>query len=86
MTGVVLAMARAGGETAPLLLTALGNQFFNANLLEPMAALPVQIYNYASSPFDDWHTKTWGGALVLIATIGILSLATRLATRGQELQ
>mgnify|MGYP005847877251 CR=1 FL=1 len=86
VTGVVLAMARAGGETAPLLLTALGNQFFNANLLEPMAALPVQIYNYASSPFDDWHTKAWGGALVLIVTIGVLSLATRLATRGQRFQ
>jgi phosphate transport system permease protein len=83
-TGVVLAMARAGGETAPLLLTSLGNQFFNTNLLQPMAALPVQIYNYASSPFEDWHTKAWGGALVLILTIGVLSLATRLATRGQR--
>ncbi|MCL4466133.1 MAG: phosphate ABC transporter permease PstA [Chloroflexi bacterium] len=83
-TGVVLAMARAGGETAPLLLTSLGNQFFNTNLLQPMAALPVQIYNYASSPFADWHTKAWGGALVLIATIGVLSLVTRLATRGQR--
>jgi len=86
VTGIVLAAARAGGETAPLLLTALGNQFFNANLLQPMAALPVQIYNYASSPFDDWHTKAWGGALVLIATIGVLNLATRLATRGQHLR
>jgi phosphate transport system permease protein len=85
-TGVVLALARAGGETAPLLLTALGNQFFNLNILEPMAALPVQIYNYASSPYDDWHTKAWGGALVLIVTIGLLSLVTRLATRGQRLR
>ncbi|MDA8218983.1 MAG: phosphate ABC transporter permease PstA [Dehalococcoidales bacterium] len=83
VTGVVLAMARAGGETAPLLLTALGNQFFNLNIMGPMASLPVQIYNYASSPFDDWHTKAWGGALVLIGTIGILSLVTRLVTRGQ---
>ncbi|MHB1130958.1 MAG: phosphate ABC transporter permease PstA [Chloroflexota bacterium] len=86
VTGVILALARAGGETAPLLLTALGNQFFNLNLLEPMAALPVQIYNYASSPFDDWHTKAWGGALVLIAVIGFLSLVTRLATREQNLR
>lgn len=86
VTGVVLAMARAGGETAPLLLTALGNQFFNFNPFQPMAALPVQIYTYATSPFDDWHTKAWGGALVLIATIAALSVATRLATRGHRVR
>ncbi|MHB1006141.1 MAG: phosphate ABC transporter permease PstA [Chloroflexota bacterium] len=80
VTGVVLAIARAGGETAPLLLTALGNQFFSLDLTQPMAALPVQIYTYATSPFEDWHTKAWGGALILIATIGILSLITRFAT------
>jgi len=84
ITGIVLAMARAGGETAPLLLTALGNQFFNLNLLEPMAALPLQIFTYATSPFADWHAKAWGGALVLIVLIGALSLATRLVTRGQR--
>lgn len=83
ITGIVLAMARAGGETAPLLLTALGNQFFSLDLFQPMASLPVQIYTYATSPFDDWHTKAWGGALVLIGTIGALSLITRLATRGR---
>ena len=60
ITGVVLSVARAGGETAPLLLTALGNQFFNFDLLQPMAALPVQIYNYARSPYPDWHAKAWG--------------------------
>jgi phosphate transport system permease protein len=81
VTGVVLAMARAGGETAPLILTALGNQFFNFDLMQPMAALPLQIYTYASSPYADWHTKAWGSALVLIIVIGILSLLTRLATR-----
>jgi phosphate transport system permease protein len=78
MTGVLLAVARAGGETAPLLLTALGNQFFSVNLLQPMAALPVQIYNYAVSPYDDWHAKAWGSALVLILVIGVLNLSTRL--------
>ena len=84
VTGVVLSMARAGGETAPLLLTALGNQFFSFDLLQPMAALPIQIYNYAVSPYDDWHTKAWGGAFVLIALIGALSVLTRWATqRGQ---
>jgi phosphate transport system permease protein len=78
ITGTILSLARAGGETAPPLLTALGNQFFNFNLLEPMAALPVQIYTYAVSPYEDWHTKAWGSALVLIIVIGCLSLITRL--------
>jgi phosphate transport system permease protein len=78
VTGTVLALARAGGETAPLLLTALGNQFFNFDLRQPMAALPIQIYNYAVSPYDDWHTKAWGGAFVLIMVIAIFSLLTRL--------
>jgi len=81
ITGVMLSLARAGGETAPLLLTALGNQFFSTDLLQPMASLPVQIYNYAVSPYDDWHTKAWGSALVLVAVVGVLSLTTRLATR-----
>jgi phosphate transport system permease protein len=81
VTGIILAVARAGGETAPLVLTALGNQFFNFDLTQPMAALPLQIYSYASSPYADWHTKAWGSALVLIMVIGLLSLLTRLATR-----
>lgn len=83
VTGVVLAIARAGGETAPLVLTALGNQFFNFDPRQPMAALPLQIYQYASSPYDDWHTKAWGSALVLILVIGVLSMLTRLATRNR---
>lgn len=81
MTGVLLSVARAGGETAPLLLTALGNQFFSFNFRQPMASLPVQIYNYAVSPYDDWHTKAWGSALVLILVIGILNLTTRILLR-----
>jgi len=81
VTGSVLAMARAGGETAPLVLTALGNQFFNLDLRQPMAALPLQIYTYAASPYADWHTKSWGSALILILVIGSLSLLTRWATR-----
>jgi len=79
ITGVVLSLARAGGETAPLLLTALGNQFFNLDLLQPTAALPIQIYNYARSPYPDWQAKAWGGALVLITLIGMLSALTRWA-------
>jgi phosphate transport system permease protein len=85
ITGVVLALARAAGETAPLLLTALGNQFFNYDLFQPMAALPLQIYNYAVSPYEDWHTKAWGSSLVLILVIGGLSLLARLVVRGSRL-
>lgn len=84
VTGAVLALARAGGETAPLLLTTLGNQFFNFDLTQPMAALPIQIYNYAVSPYDDWHTKAWGSALILISVIAVFSLLTRfVSSRGQ---
>jgi phosphate transport system permease protein len=79
ITGVVLSVARAGGETAPLLLTALGNQFFSVDLWQPVAALPVQIYNYARSPYEDWLTKAWGAALILIMLIGSLSLLSRWA-------
>src|SRR5262249_18118721 len=85
ITGVILSLARAAGETAPLLLTALGNQFFSFDLLAPTAAVPIQIYNYAVAPYDDWHTKAWGSALVLIVLIGVVSAATRLAVRGQRL-
>jgi phosphate transport system permease protein len=84
VTGAVLALARAGGETAPLLLTTLGNQFFNLDLGQPMAALPIQIYNYAVSPYDDWHTKAWGSALILISVIAVFSLLTRIvSSRGR---
>lgn len=79
ITGVVLSVARAGGETAPLLLTALGNQFLSLDLLQPMAALPVQIYTYARSPYPDWQVKAWGAALILITLIGALSLLSRWA-------
>jgi phosphate transport system permease protein len=82
-TAAVLAVARAAGETAPLLLTTLGNQFFNADLLRPVAALPLQIYQYAVSPYDDWHAKAWGASLLLVTTIGLLSLVLRVAT-GQR--
>lgn len=78
LTGIVLSMARAGGEAAPILLTALGSQFFNLNLLQPMAALPVQIYQDSRSPFDELHAQAWGVALVLIVLIALLSGLTRL--------
>ena len=81
VTGIVLSLARAAGETAPLLLTALGNEFFNFKLNEPMSSLPTQIYNYAKSPYSDSHTKAWGSSLVLIIVIASLSLLTRVLTR-----
>jgi phosphate transport system permease protein len=69
VTGVMLAFARVAGETAPLLFTAFGNQFWNMNPREPMAALPLQIYTYALSAFDEWHRLAWAGSLMLVAMI-----------------
>ena len=83
VTGVMLAFARVAGETAPLLFTAFGNQFWNLKLSQPMAALPLQIYVYAISPYDDWHRQAWAGALVLIVLIVGAVAAVRLAaSRG----
>lgn len=77
VTGVLLAVARVAGETAPLLFTALGNQFWSRKLTEPMAALPLQIFNFAISPYEDWHRLAWAGALVLVTIMFALSLGAR---------
>jgi phosphate transport system permease protein len=77
MTGVLLATARIAGETAPLLFTALGNQFWSRKLTEPMAALPLQIFNFAIAPYEDWHRLAWAGALVLVTIMFALSLTAR---------
>jgi phosphate transport system permease protein len=83
ITGCMLAFARVAGETAPLLFTAFGNQFWSANINQPIAALPLQIYVYALSPYDDWHRLAWAGALVLITLIVIsVSLVRFVTTRG----
>ena len=83
ITGVMLAFARVAGETAPLLFTAFGNQYWNFNLNQPTAALPLQIFAYAISPFDEWHKQAWAGALVLIVMIVVAVAAVRLAvSRG----
>ena len=74
ITGVMVALARVAGETAPLLFTAFGNRFWTHSLLEPIAALPLQIFAYAISPFDDWHRQAWAGALVLIAIIFVINI------------
>ena len=80
ITGVMVAVARIAGETAPLLFTAFGNRFWSTRLDQPMAALPLQIFTYAISPFDDWHRQAWAGALVLIVMILVTSVVARLAT------
>ena len=83
ITGVMLAFARVSGETAPLLFTVLGNQFWSTKLNQPIAALPLQIYVYALSPYDEWHRLAWGGALVLIVLIVATSASVRwIASRG----
>jgi len=75
ITAFMLALARAGGETAPLLFTALGNRFWPDGLTSPIATLPVQIYTYAIGPYDDWHRQAWAGSLVLVGlTVGIVSI------------
>jgi phosphate transport system permease protein len=81
ITGVMLAFARVAGETAPLLFTAFGNQFWNLRVDQPTAALPLQIFTYAISPFDEWHRQAWAGALVLIVLIVGAVAAVRIAVR-----
>jgi phosphate transport system permease protein len=81
VTGVVLALARIAGETAPLLFTSFNNRFFSTNLTQPIASLTVQVFTYAISPYEDWHRQAWAGALVLVAIVFFCSLAARFATR-----
>ena len=83
VTGALVAIARIAGETAPLLFTAFGNQFWSVKLTEPVAALPLQIFNYAVSPYDEWHALAWAGSLVLIFIVFVISLAARFATRSR---
>jgi phosphate transport system permease protein len=78
-----VAIARIAGETAPLLFTAFGNQFWSTALREPIAALPLQIFTYAISPYDEWHAQAWAGALVLITIVLVISLAARFVTRSK---
>src|SRR5207253_654781 len=83
ITGILLALARVGGETAPLLFTAFGNRFWNHDLSQPIAALPLQIFTYAISPYDDWHRQAWAGALVLVTGIFCVNVLVRILTRGR---
>lgn len=84
ITGIVLALARVAGETAPLLFTAFNNRFFTTRLTQPIASLTVQVFTYAISPYEDWHRQAWAGALVLVSIVLFCSLAARFATRHLE--
>lgn len=77
VTAVILSIARIAGETAPLLFTAFGNQFWQTNILQPIAALPLQIFTYAISPYEDWQAKAWAGALVLVGFCLVINLSAR---------
>jgi phosphate transport system permease protein len=84
VTGILVALARISGETAPLLFTAFSNRFFTTSLNHPIASLPVQIFTYAIAPYDDWHRQAWAGALVLVAVVFIFSLLARVVTARLE--
>ena len=83
VTGVMLALARVAGETAPLLFTALGNQYWAHKLTEPISAMPLQIFAYAISPYDDWHRQAWAGALVLLVLVLAINIGVRFLTRDR---
>ena len=84
LTGVLLALARVAGETAPLLFTAFNNRFWSTSLTQPIGSLTVQIFSYAISPYEDWHRQAWAGAFVLVSMILVLSIVARLVTRRLE--
>jgi phosphate transport system permease protein len=83
VTGVLVAVARVAGETAPLLFTAFGNQFWSTKVTQPIAALPLQVFAYAISPYDEWHAQAWAGALVLIGLVLVISIVARFVTRAR---
>lgn len=83
ITGILIALARIAGETAPLLFTAFGNGYWASKLTEPIAAMPLQIFNYAISPYDDWHRQAWAGALVLLLLVTAINITVRVLTRDR---
>ena len=86
LSGVLLSIARIAGETAPLLFTAFGNPYLNWNIMKPMHSLPLLIFNYATSPYDDWHNLAWGAALILLFTVLLLNIITKIATKRWNVQ
>jgi phosphate transport system permease protein len=86
LSGIMLSIARIAGETAPLLFTAFGNPYLNTNIAKPMQSLPLLIFNYATSPYDEWHNLAWGASLILLICILVLNLFTKLLTRRWKVQ
>jgi phosphate transport system permease protein len=84
VTGILVALARISGETAPLLFTAFSNRFFTTSLNQPIASLPVQVFTYAIAPYDDWHRQAWAGALVLVMVVFVFSMLARIVTARLE--
>jgi phosphate transport system permease protein len=84
LTGILLALARIAGETAPLLFTAFNNRFWSTDVTQPVSTLTVQVFTYAISPYEDWHRQAWAGALVLVAMVLLCSLLARVATARME--
>ncbi len=86
LNGIILGVARVSGETAPLLFTAFGNPFVNMNILKPVASLPLLIFNYATSPYEDWHKLAWGASFILVVMILFLNILTKIAERKWKVQ
>jgi len=86
LTGILLSIARVTGETAPLLFTAFGSPFMNSNILKPLNTLPLMIFNYATSPYPEWHTLAWGASFLLIVLVLGLNLFTKVVTRKWKVQ
>ena len=86
LSGIMLSIARIAGETAPLLFTAFGNPYLNTNIGKPMQSLPLLIFNYATSPYDEWHDLAWGAALILLFTVLFLNIFTKLITKRWHVQ
>lgn len=86
ITGIILAMARVAGETAPLLFTSFGNQFMNWNILKPVNALPLTIFNYTTSPYPEWHSAAWGASVILILFVLLLNLIAKIGARKWKVQ
>lgn len=84
VTGILLALARIAGETAPLIFTAFNNRFWSTDITRPIATLTIQVYTYAISPYEDWHRQAWAGALVLVTMVLLCSVLARLATTRLE--
>ena len=86
ITGILISVARIAGETAPLLFTAFGNAFMNVNVIKPVNALPLLIYNYATSPYPEWHSVAWGASCVLVGLVLTLNVVTRIIARRWKVQ